>query len=672
MQKQKNDNYCNDDCCSRKQEAQEINSIWKNKKFVLLLISIAIIVPMEILSLLSVKIPLFIELPISIILLIVFGRDVFVSGIKSLLKLKFSSINLLMTIAVFGALYLGQFEEAVTIVVLFALAETLEEIGIKKSKKALEELIQKTPKTVLKRGDEDKTPIEDINIGDIIIVKPGDTIALDGVIVSGSSLVDEATITGEPIPETKGMNDLVYAGTVNIDGSLEIKVMKKSGDSTIAKIIEMTASANKNKSKSQEFIERFAKYYTPAVMVIASLIVIIPVVFLGLPFNTWFIQALSLLVISCPCALVISTPIAVFSALGNANRQGILIKGGKYLEELGKIKAIAFDKTRTLTTGEIRVSDIVTFNGYSEKEILACAAGLEIHSGHPLAKGILDKARELGVTVLPATDFKSLSGKGIIGHCSICKTTSCLGNLSFVENEIKIDEQTRKAVDKFEKEGKTTIIVANKTHIEGVIAIEDTIRNESKPLISFLKQAGITPIMLTGDNESTARYVASNIGLSKVYSSLLPENKVTQVQNLKKEYSRVAMVGDGINDAPSLAISNVGITLGSVGSDMAIENADIAIMDDNIGKIPFLIVLGKKVRQTIKFNIGLALAIKFLFVILALSGLSNLAFAIFADVGVSIIVIFSSLALYGFKPKNLFVSGRNSNEAHYEPIPGGE
>lgn len=650
MEKQKNDDLCVCDNCSlEKQTITKSDSLWSNKKFVFLLISIAVIIPMEILSLLSVKIPLFIELPISFILLVIFGKDVFVSGIKSLFKLKFSSINLLMTIAVFGALYLRQFEEAVVIVVLFALAETLEEIGMKKSKKALEELVQKTPKTVQKKGDEEKTQIEDIEIDDIIIIKPGDVIPLDGIITSGSSLVDEATITGEPIPETKGVNDLVYAGTANIDGSLEIKVTKKAGDSTLAKIIELTGSASKNKSKSQEFIERFAKYYTPLVMAISLLVVIIPVVFLGLPFNTWFVQALSLLVISCPCALVISTPIAVFSALGNANKQGILIKGGKYLEEFGKIKAIAFDKTRTLTTGEVRVSDIVTFNGYSEKELLACASGLEIHSQHPLAEGILNKARELEVTVLPATDFKSLAGKGVTGHCAICKTSSCLGNLSFVQNEIKIDEQTQKAVDRFESEGKTTIIVANKTHIEGVIAIEDTIRKESNPLISFLKQKGVISAMLTGDNKSTAQYVANKVGVEKVYFSLLPEQKVEQIQKLKSEFSSVAMVGDGVNDAPSLATSNVGITLGSVGSDMAIENADIAIMDDNIGKIPFLYGLGRKVRQTVRFNVGLALSIKFLFILLAVLGLSNLVFAIFADVGVSIIVILNSLALYSFK-----------------------
>jgi Cd2+/Zn2+-exporting ATPase len=427
-----------------------------------------------------------------------------------------------------------------------------------------------------------------------------------------------------------------------------VKVSKKSSESTISKIIELTMDANEHKSKSQEFIERFATYYTPAVMFIASLVVIIPVIFLRLPFRIWFSQALSLLVISCPCALVISTPIAVFSALGNANRQGILIKGGENLEVLGKIKAIAFDKTRTLTTGRVRVSDIIPFNNYNEKELLACAAGLEIHSQHPLAQGILNKTKELGITIIPATDFKSLAGKGIKGTCTICKSASSLGNLSFIENEIKIDDKVRKLINKFEFQGKTTIIVANKTHLEGIIAIEDTIREESASLIYFLKEKHITPIILTGDNKSTANHVANTLGINRVYDSLLPEQKVKEIQSLKKEFTFVAMVGDGINDAPALATSNVSITLGSIGSDMAIENSDIAIMDDNIGKIPFLINLGKRVNQTIKFNISLALSIKFLFVILAVSGLNSLVMAIFADVGVTIIVILNSLTLYRF------------------------
>jgi len=386
-------------------------------------------------------------------------------------------------------------------------------------------------------------------------------------------------------------------------------------------------------------------------MAISLLIVIVPVLFMRLPFDFWFVQALSLLVISCPCALVISTPIAVFSALGNANKQGALIKGGRFVEGLSRIEAIAFDKTRTLTTGKVRVSDIIALNGYDEKALISCAAGLEINSQHPLAQGIIEKAKELNVAITPATNFKSVDGRGIIGHCSICKTNSCLGNLNFVENKIEIDDQTRNIVQKFESEGKTTIIVANNDCVEGVIAIEDTLRSESHSLISFFKQKGISTIILTGDNKSTAEYVAHKIGVESIYSNLLPEQKLEQINNLKNSFKTVAMVGDGVNDAPSLAAADIGITLGSIGSDLAIENADIAIMDDNLNKISFLYGLSKRTSWTIYFNICLALAIKVIFILLAVFGLSNLVFAIFADVGVSIIVILNSLALYRYQPK---------------------
>lgn len=649
MTKTQDDSNCGcGDCTPKKQAEQKNSSIWSNKKFLLLLVSIAVIIPTEILSLLSVKIPLFIEMPIAIILLYIFGRKVFVNGIKSLLKLNFSSINLLMTIAVFGALYLRQFEEAVVIVVLFALAEALEEFGVAKSKSALEDLVNKTPKMVQLKNRSQTTLIAEVSIGDIIIVKPGDIIPLDGEIIQGSSFVDEATITGEPMPKTKEIKDQVYAGTQNMDGYLEVKVTKIAQDSTISKIIELTSQAAKNKSQSQQFIERFASKYTPVVIIIAILIVVIPVLFLGQSFTHWFAQALSLLVIACPCALVISTPIAIFSALGDANKQGILIKGGKYLEQFGKIKAIAFDKTRTLTKGEVIVSDIIPFNGYTKEEVLACAAGLESFSEHPLAKGIMKKAQELNIEFKTASGFKAVAGSGVTGFCAICNKETCLGNLQFVSKEHAVKEKIREVVAKLEKQGKTAIIIGNEKHIEGVIAIEDEIRSESKSLIDYLKSKSITPVVLTGDNKSTAAYVGEQLGIDRIEASLLPEDKAKKISDLKKGFGSVAMVGDGVNDAPALASASVGIAMGSVGSDVAIENADIAIMDDNIGKIPYLIRLGRGANKTISFNVSLAVLTKLIFIVLAISGMSNLVFAIFADVGVSVIVILNSLRLYRF------------------------
>ncbi|MCL5407101.1 MAG: cation-translocating P-type ATPase [Patescibacteria group bacterium] len=626
--------------------------MFKNKKFILLAVSLAIIIPLEVLSLFSIHLSLWIEAPITAVLLFIFGWEVFKNGIKSLFKLNFSNINLLMTIAVLGALYLRQFEEAVVIVVLFALAEALEEFGISKSKKALEELVSKTPKTVLLKGMKEKTPIEKVNIGDIMEIRPGDIIPLDGEIVSGGSMVDEATITGEPIPKTKQISDLVYAGTQNMDGYLEARVTKLTKDTTISKIIELTAKAAQHKSNSQQFIEKFASKYTPLVIIIAFLVVVIPVLFFNQPFAHWFAQALTLLVIACPCALVISTPIAIFSAVGNANKQGVLIKGGKFLEELGKIKAIAFDKTRTLTKGEVVVSEIIPFNGYTKEEVLACAAGLESFSEHPLAKGIMKKAEELNVKFKNASSFKAVAGSGVTGFCTICSKETCLGNVQFVSKEHAIENKIREAVERLEKQGKTALILGNKDHIEGIISIEDEIRSESKSLIDYLKRINIIPVILTGDNKSTAGYVGEKLGIEKVEAALLPEDKAGKIEYLKKEFGLVAMVGDGVNDAPALAGATVGIAMGSVGSDAAIENADIAIMDDKIGKIPYLIGLGRNVNKTVKFNVTLAVLTKLVFIILAIVGMSNLAFAIFADVGISVIVILNSLRLLNFSNIN--------------------
>ncbi|MCL5795675.1 MAG: cation-translocating P-type ATPase [Patescibacteria group bacterium] len=623
--------------------------MFKNKKFILLAISLAIIIPLEVLSLFSIHLSVWVEVPITASLLLVFGWEVFKNGIKSLFKLNFSNINLLMTIAIFGALYLRQFEEAVVIVVLFALAEALEEFGISKSKKALEELVSKTPKTVLLKGMKEKTPIERVNVGNVMEIRPGDIIPLDGEIISGGSIVDEATITGEPIPKTKQISDLVYAGTQNLDGYLEVRITKLTKDTTISKIIELTAKAAQHKSNSQQFIEKFASKYTPSVIVIAFLIVVIPVLFFHQPFTHWFAQALSLLVIACPCALVISTPIAVFSAVGNANKQGILVKGGKFLEEFGKIKAIAFDKTRTLTKGEVVVSEIIPFNGYTEKEVLACAAGLESFSEHPLAKGIMKKAEELNVKFKNASSFKAVAGSGVTGFCANCNKETCLGNVRFVSKEHAVANKIREIVERLEKQGKTALILGNKDHIEGVIAIEDKIRSESKSLIDYLKRINIVPVILTGDNKPTAAYVGEKLGIEKIKAALLPEDKANKIEGLKKEYGLVAMVGDGVNDAPALAGATVGIAMGSIGSDAAIENADIAIMDDKIGKIPYLISLSRNANKTIKFNVILSVLTKLVFIILAIIGMSSLTFAIFADVGISVIVILNSLRLLSFK-----------------------
>ena len=629
-----------------------MKELFKNIKFRWLLVVLIIIIPFLVLSYFSIHASLWIELPIFLIIIVIFGRKVFLSAFRSLIKLKLSNINLLMTIAVIGAIYLRQFEEAAIIIVLFALGDNLEEFGIKRSQTALKKLIDSTPKTASVKGKEKEVSIEDIEIGEIIIIKPGDIIPMDGIVIYGNSLVDEATITGEPLPRNKYLNDAVYAGTLNGSGYLEVKVTKKSRDNTLSKIIDLTYKSTEKKITSQKFIEKFAKIYTPVVMLAAILLVIIPVVLLKQPFNYWFTQALTLLIISCPCALVISTPVTIFSAIGNATKKGALVKGGIFLEQMGKLKAIAFDKTKTLTKGQPIVSDIIPLNGFTESEVLACAAGLEMFSEHPISKSIVKKAEEIGITPHIFKDFQSVTGKGLTGQCSICVDKKhYLGNIKFInENQgMGNDEFILKKIDELEKQGKTAIVMSDDKRIKGIIAVTDEIRKESKSLISSLLKLNVKPIILTGDNEASAKFIASDLGIETVKAELLPEDKVEELTKIIGQYKYVAMAGDGVNDAPALATASVGIAMGATGSDVAIENSDIALLNDNLDLLPYLIKLGRKAVEIIRFNIILAITIKFLFLILATFGLSNLSLAIFADVGITILVIINGLRLFGYK-----------------------
>ena len=629
-----------------------MKELFKNVKFRWLLVALIVIIPFLVLSYFSIHASLWIELPIFLIIIVIFGRKVFISAFKSLIKFKLSNINLLMTIAVIGALYLRQFEEATIIIILFALGDNLEEFGIARSQTALKKLIDNTPKTASVKGSEKEVPIEDIEIGQTVIIKPGDVIPMDGIVIFGNSLVDEATITGEPLPRNKYLNDAVYAGTINGSGYLEVKVTKKAQDNTLSKIIDLTYKASEKKTTSQKFIEKFAKIYTPVVILAAILLVIIPVVILKKPFNYWFTQALTLLIISCPCALVISTPVTIFSAIGNATKKGALIKGGIFLEEMGKLKAIAFDKTKTLTKGQPIVSDIIPLNGFTESEVMACAAGLEAFSEHSIAKSIIKKAEEIGVKPHTFKDFQSVTGKGLTGECSVCVDKKhFLGNIKFInENQGSgNNEFILEKINELEKQGKTAIVMSDEKRIKGIIAITDEIRKESKPLISSLLELNVIPIVLTGDNEASAKFIASNLGIETVRAELLPEDKVEELKKIIGQYKYVAMAGDGVNDAPALATASVGIAMGATGSDVAIENSDIALLNDNLNLLPYLIKLGKKAVGIIRFNIILAITIKFLFLILAALGLSNLSLAIFADVGITILVIINGLRLFSYK-----------------------
>ena len=574
---------------------------------------------------------------------------VLIGAIRGLTKQRFLNIDFLVIVAAIGAVYINQLAEAAAVIFFFSLAEAFERFGVERSRKALETLIKKSPQTaILKDGRE--LSVEKVSIGDIILIRPGDLIPLDGVVVEGSSAVDEAAITGESIPKDKREGGDVFAGTLNIQGYLEVRVSKESKDSTFSKIVELIEKAQKSRAPAQEFIDTFAKYYTPAVVGVAVLIAVIPTLFFGGVFADWLYRALVLLVIACPCALVISTPVSIASAVGGASRRGVLVKGGKYLEALSKIKVVAFDKTKTLTLGEPYISDLVTFNGFSEEDVLADAAGIEKFSSHPLAKSILDFAQKRGVTPHIMEKYENIAGKGGRATCLVCDDLEhCIGNLKLIEAHGAPDKEIVEKIEKLEREGKTVVLVSEGDKIMGALAIADKIRDEAHKTIKELDTLGIQSAMLTGDNRHAADYIAQKLGIKKVYASLLPDEKVDKVNELKKEYGAVAMVGDGVNDTPSLATSSVGIAMGAGGSDVAVETADMALMNNNLMNIPSALKLGRKTMTTIKYNIIASLGAKAIFLVLALFGFTNIAIAIGADSGVAILVILNSLRLFHFE-----------------------
>ncbi len=626
-----------------------MKELLNNKKFAFLLIAVLIVIILEIVSLLDVHFPSWIEIPFFSLICLGIGHKTIWSGIKNLIKFNFKSINTLMFIAVCGAFYLGQYPEAAIVIVLFTLGEYMEDFGIKKSKSAIESLINNSPKTAnVKLSGE--LPVEMVKKGDVVIIKPGDQIPLDGTVTEGTSYVDESTITGEPIPVDKRFGDVVYAGTINKGGYFEFEVTKLSNDSTLSKIIDLTFKSAGKRAETQRFISKFSSYYTPSILVITFLLLVIPVFILNGEFNEWLLMSLTLLVISCPCALVISTPVSIYSALGNASSKGILIKGGKYLEEIGKIKAIALDKTRTITQGKPIVSDIIPYNGFSKQQLIACAAGFEVFSEHPLAHSIVEEAEKNNIDIHKVVNFESISGKGVKGDCIVCSDKPhILGSLKYISENQNINNDIINEVELLQKKGKTALILSSDKFVEGIIAVTDEIKENSKEAITKIKELGIIPVMMTGDNEYSAKYISDIVGINDIRSQLLPDGKAEEITKINFQYHNVAMVGDGINDAPALANAAIGIAMGAAGSDIAIETADIVLMNDNLSLIPFLIKLSRHTISKIKFNTIFAILTKFIFIILAVLGLSNLIMAIFADVGVTILVILNSLRIMKFK-----------------------
>jgi Cd2+/Zn2+-exporting ATPase len=624
----------------------------QDNKFLFLLSSVTIVIILEILSIIGLHIPLPYAPFVFAAFIIGIGHEVLINGIKAIFKLNFSSINLLMTIAVVAAFYLGEYPEAAVVIVLYVLGERLEDIGLENSKSALDQLVNIAPKTAFVKSESKNVPVNKVAVGTIIQVKPGEMIPLDGKIISGETTVDEAAITGEPIPKDKHPGDILFAGTLNKDSFVEMETTTLSIDTTFAKIIRLTFEAAASRSDTQKFIQRFSQFYTPTIIVMAVLVFAIPVFILHLDFDLWLKQAITLLVIACPCALVISTPVAIYAAIGNASAKGALVKGGKYIEAMAQIKAVALDKTRTITYGTPIVSDVFPLNGTSREELLACTAGTELFSEHPLAQAIVTASRAEGYEPHKAEGFKSIMGKGATARCLVCEDeTVMLGKLEFIREYHEVSEEAENIVEQLASQGKTSVVVSFGQGVAGIIGLTDAIKPDSIIAIKQLQALNIELIMLTGDSEKAAHYVANTVGIKKVYGGLLPENKSDKMAALLKEYGSVAMVGDGINDAPALALSTVGIAMGAAGSDTAIETANIALMNDKLSLIPFLIRLSKKTLLRIKTNTIGAIAVKVIFIVLAFLGYSNLVFAIAADVGVTLVVILLSLNLMKFENK---------------------
>lgn len=582
-------------------------------------------------------------IPLYSLALLVGGFYTAKSAFYSLKSLTFD-MNFLMSIAVIGAVVLGEWGEAATVVFLFSLGNTLQSYTMDKTRQSIKALMELAPleARVVDNHQEEWQPVESIAVGTVILVKPGERIPLDGTIGKGFSSINQAAITGESMPVDKGPGDVVYAGTLNQQGSLEIEVSKTAQDSTLSKIMHLVEEAQAQKAPSQHFVDVFAKYYTPSVISLAFGIAMIPWLFWQQPFEVWLYRALVLLVIACPCALVIATPVSIVSAIGNASRHGVLVKGGAYMEKLGTIQAVAFDKTGTLTTGRPTVTDVLALALPDKQQLLILAAALERHSEHPLAEAIVREAT--GLTPVTVENFKALTGRGLQGD--INGKTVYLGSLRLFTELGHALNALKPQLQLLQDQGKTIMLMGTKEEIYGIIAVSDSLRPESAQTVNALRQLGIRSVtMLTGDNEAAAKNIAATLQLSAYHSELLPQDKVETVKNLNRQHGSILMVGDGVNDAPALAAADIGMAMGVAGSDTALETADIALMSDDLNKIPYAVKLSRKTMGIIKTNVFFAIVIKAFFLILTLLGLSNLWMAVFADTGAALLVILNSMRL---------------------------
>lgn len=556
-------------------------------------------------------------------------------------------MNLLMCVAVLGALFIDEWFEAAAVAFLFSFSQLLEAWSVGRARKAVAALMDLSAPIARVRdaeGNEITVAAESVSVGTVFLIRPGEKIPLDGTVIKGISDVNQAPITGESVPIGKQADDEIYAGTINGDGLLEAKSIKPAEDTVLAQIIRMVGEAQSKRSPSELWVEKFARIYTPIVMVLALLVLVSLPLLLQVSWHNAMYRALVLLVIACPCALVISTPVSIVAALAAAARNGVLIKGGAFVETPSRLRALALDKTGTLTQGKPVVTKIVPLNGHTEAELLERAAALEAHSNHPLALAILEAATERNVAYQPADDYQIIQGKG--ATATLNGRNFWLGSHRYLEERKEETAEVHQQLEELSTSGQTVVVVGNDTHVCGFIALADRVRDTSATVIRDLHAAGLEQlVMLTGDNQGTAQAVAREVGLDQVHAELLPADKLTVIESLVNEYEHVAMVGDGVNDAPAMGRSSLGIAMGAAGSDVAIESADIALMTDDLTRIPWLIHHSRRTLKIIRQNIIFALSIKVLFVILMAVNHASLWAAIAADMGASLLVIFNGLRL---------------------------
>jgi len=573
-------------------------------------------------------------------------------AVRSLFRLRLD-INVLMTVAVAGAWILGERLEGASVVFLFSLSELLESWAADRARRSVSSLLDLSPETAVVReedGTESERPVGEVAVGATILVRSGQRIPLDGEVISGRSSVNQAPITGESVPVDKDAGDAVFAGTVNGEGSLVVKVTREASASTLSRIIKLVGEAEEERPPTQRFVDRFAAIYTPLVFAMAILVAVVPPLFTGQPFAPWIYRSLVLLVIACPCALVIATPVSIVSGITALARRGVLVKGGLHLESIGRIRALAVDKTGTITRGEPEVVEIIPLSGMPEEEILRRAAAIDTHSSHPLASAVVAAARARNLPFEAADDYRSVTGRG--ATATIAGHPHFIGNHKLTHETGLCGPEMEAKLAEIEAKGWSLAVIGHAPHegcageLLGIIAIADQVRPEAAAAVKRLHRAGVPEIvMLSGDNQRTASAIAKDAGIDKAFGDLMPEDKVEKIRALVAEHGHAGMIGDGVNDAPALAIATVGIAMGGIGSDTAIETSDITLMNDDLNRVADAVMVGRRSLRVIHFNITFALGIKAVFLVLAFFGLTGLWLAILADTGATLLVILNALRL---------------------------